>query len=525
MSSDASARPRALLSVADKRGLVELARGLADRGWEVVSTGGTARALREVGLEVTDVAAVTGAPEMLDGRVKTLHPRIHAGILADQRDANHRAQLAEQGIEPFGLVVVNLYRFGEAAARADIGVDELIEEIDIGGPALVRAAAKNHASVAIVCDPADYPVALEELDALGTLSEATRRTLALKAFRVTAAYDAAIAATLGARWAPEDRLPDRLSLALRRAEVLRYGENPHQAGALYTLVPADPTVGPFVAGARLLAGKALSSTNLLDASAAAVLARDLGGASVVVVKHAIPCGASRAGDLPTAWQRALAGDPVAAFGGVVAVRGRVDGELAAALTSIFLEVVIAAGFDAEAVATFAARPDLRLLEDRTIELPPPEHPALELRSVGGAFLVSEADSVPDDPSGWSVVSARAPERDELADLDLAWRICRRVTSNAVVLVREAALVGVGSGQTSRVESARIAAVRAGDRAVGAVAASDAFFPFADGVEACLAAGVRAVAQPGGSKRDREVIAAVDAAGATMVFTGRRHFRH
>ncbi len=366
-----SERPtrRALLSVSDKRGLVELARGLAALGFELVSTGGTARTLREAGLAVTEVAEVTGAPEMLDGRVKTLHPRIAAGVLADRHDASHRQQLAEQGIEPFDLVVVNLYRFEEAAARPGIGDAELIEEIDIGGPTLVRAAAKNHASVGIVCDPDDYTAVLAELEQQGALSDDARKALALKAFRLTAHYDAAIGAALAARWAPADRFPERLSLGLTRSQPLRYGENPHQAAALYTLAGADRDSGLFATGVTLLSGKPLSFNNLLDASAAAALARDLHGAAVVIVKHGNPCGAAEAGDLMTAWQRALAGDPVSAFGGVVAVRGSVDAVLAGALTSIFLEVVVAVGFDAAATAILAAKPDLRLLEDRTLELP------------------------------------------------------------------------------------------------------------------------------------------------------------
>jgi phosphoribosylaminoimidazolecarboxamide formyltransferase/IMP cyclohydrolase len=525
VSTPGTTRPRALLSVSDKRGLVDVAAGLAGLGHELVSTGGTARALREAGLDVTDVATVTGAPEMLDGRVKTLHPRIAAGVLADLRDPSHRAQLAELRIEPFSLVIVNLYRFEEAAARAGVADDELIEEIDIGGPTLVRAAAKNHASVGIVCDPDDYPTVLSELREHGWLSDETRRHLGLKAFRLTAAYDAAIAATLGSRWAPDARFPGWLTLGLRRSEVLRYGENPHQAAALYTFPSPDPASGPFATGPRLLAGKVLSYTNLLDAAAASGLARELGGASAVIVKHANPCGAARARELSTAWQRALAGDPVSAYGGVVAVRGRVDTALAGSLASVFLEVVVAAGFDEAAQAGLTTRPDLRLVEDASIERPAPARAPLDVRGAGGAVLVQEADVLTDDSADWSVVSARAPGADELADLDVAWRIVRRASSNAVVLVRDEALVGVGAGQTSRVESARLAVARAGERARGAVAASDAFFPFADGVEVCLAAGVRAVVQPGGSKRDGEVIAAADAAGAAMVFTGRRHFRH
>ncbi len=516
---------RALISVSDKRGLLHLAGGLIDRGWELVSTGGTARAIREAGLPVTDVAAVTGAPEMLDGRVKTLHPRIAGGVLADLRRASHRQQLAAQGIEPFELVIVNLYRFEEAAARSGIADDELIEEIDIGGPTLVRAAAKNHASVGIVCDPDDYPAVLAELDAHGALGDDTRRRLALKAFRLTAAYDTAIAGTLSRRWAPDDRFPERLDLTLRRAQPLRYGENPHQAAALYTLPGADPETGPFAAGATLLAGKPLSYNNLLDAAAAAALARDLQGDAVVVVKHGVPCGAAEGPDLTTAWERALAGDPVSAFGGVVAVRGRVDGALAAALASLFLEVIVAAGFDDAARARLAAKPDLRLVVDGTILSSAPTRPPLDVRSAGGAVLITEADDQPDDPESWRVVSARPPDARESADLAFAWRVVRHVKSNAIVIARDGALLGVGAGQMNRVTSARLAATQAGDRARGAVAASDAFFPFADGVAVCLAAGVSAVIQPGGSRRDDEVLAAVDAAGAAMVVTGRRHFRH
>jgi phosphoribosylaminoimidazolecarboxamide formyltransferase/IMP cyclohydrolase len=522
-TSAGSGRRRALISVSDKRGLLDLAGGLVERGWQLVSTGGTARAIREAGLPVTDVAAVTGAPEMLDGRVKTLHPRIAGGVLADLRLPSHRERLAEQGIEPFELVIVNLYRFEEAAARAGIADDELIEEIDIGGPTLVRAAAKNHANVGIVCDPDDYPAVVAELDERGVLSDDTRRGLALKAFRLTAAYDAAIAATLSRRWSPRDRFPERLSLGLRRAQLLRYGENPHQAAALYTLPGADLAAGPFAAGATLLAGKPLSYNNLLDAAAAAALARHLQGDAVVIVKHGVPCGAAEARDLLTAWERALSGDPVSAYGGVVAVRGRVDGGLADALASLFLEVVVAAGFDDSARARLAAKPDLRLVVDGTILAL--AEPSLDVRSAGGAILVTEADTQPDDPETWRVVSARPPDARELDDLAFAWRVVRHVKSNAIVIARDGALLGVGAGQMNRVTSARLAAAQAGERAQGAVAASDAFFPFADGVEVCLAAGVSAVIQPGGSKRDDEVVAAVDAAGAAMLVTGRRHFRH
>jgi phosphoribosylaminoimidazolecarboxamide formyltransferase / IMP cyclohydrolase len=519
---------RALVSVSDKRGLVELARGLVELGFEIVSTGGTARALREARIPVTDVAEVTGAPEMLGGRVKTLHPRIAAGVLADQRDPEHLRQLRESGIGPFDLVCVNLYPF-EAAARAGVADEALIEEIDIGGPTLVRAAAKNHASVAIVTTPDDYEPVLTELREHGAVTADTRRRLALKAFRLTAAYDAAISAALGTRWedhepaAPTERFPERLTLPLRRAQRLRYGENPHQAAALYVPDGADPLDGVLAGGARPLQGKPLSYNNLLDAAAAAQLARDLSGDAVVIVKHGNPCGVALGEDLVTAWQRALDADPVSAFGGVVAVRGVVGEALARALSSIFLEVVVAVDFEAGARAVLAGKADLRLLTD--IGLLAPHRPALVLRTAGGAVLASEGDDEGDDPASWQVVTARRPDARESADLDLAWRVVRRVTSNAIVLVRDGATVGIGAGQTSRVDSARIAVGRAGERAGWAVCASDAFFPFADGVTACLEAGVSAFVQPGGSKRDAEVIAAADAAGATMLLTGRRHFRH
>jgi phosphoribosylaminoimidazolecarboxamide formyltransferase/IMP cyclohydrolase len=529
-ASDIPRPRRALISLSDKTGLEELGRGLVELGFELVSTGGTARALRAAGLEVTDVATVTGFPEMLDGRVKTLHPRVAGGVLADLRSADHRAQLAMAAIEPFELVVVNLYRFAEAAARDGIELDELIEEIDIGGPTLVRAAAKNHASVGIVTDPASYPHVLAELRDRGSLGEETRRRLALEAFTLTAGYDAAISTELRTRLGARahqpaaESMPPTLDVHLRRAATLRYGENPHQAAALYTEAGGEWRSGPFAGGAKPLQGKELSYNNILDASAAAALARDLRGAAAVVVKHGNPCGAAEAADLQQAWQLALAGDPISAFGGVVAIRGTVDGPLARELTNIFLEVIVAPRFDDEARTILAAKTNLRVLEDPSILEPP--HVALELRSAGGGVLVTEADALRDDAASWRTVSQRAPTDLERIDLDLAWRICRRVASNAIVLVRRGALVGVGAGQMSRVDSARLAVEKAGpERASGAVCASDAFYPFPDGLEVCATAGVTAFIQPGGSLRDAEVIAAADRAGAAMLVTGVRHFRH
>ncbi len=530
---------RALLSVSDKTGLAALGRGLDALGFELVSTGGTARALREAGLEVTDVAAVTGVPEMLDGRVKTLHPRVAAGVLADLRRAAHRAQLAGEGIDPFELVVVNLYPFGAAAAQPGIPLDELVEEIDIGGPTLVRAAAKNHASVGILTDPADYPVVLEELRAQGRLDLATRRRLAVRAFRHTAEYDALIAAELPRRFtageeggmaptqsvAAAERLPARLTLHLERVLELRYGENPHQRAAAYRLPGTPAEAGPFARGVDLRQGKPLSYNNLLDASAAAAAARDLRGPACVIVKHGNPCGAAEAAGMLEAWERALSGDPESAFGGVVALTRPVDAVLAERLTGMFLEVVVAPGVEPDAELVLARRPGLRVVVDPHLGQPPAE-PGLEFRSAGGGVLVTESDTRPDDPATWRQVTARAPDARERRDLELAWRLVRHVRSNAIVLVRDGTLVGTGAGQMSRVDSARLAVQKAGPvRAAGAVCASDAFFPFPDGLLVCAEAGVTAFVQPGGSLRDPDVIAAAEAAGVAMLLTGVRHFRH
>lgn len=556
---------RALLSVSDKRGLEPFARGLVELGFELVASGGTARLLRETGLPVTDVAAVTGWPEMLDGRVKTLHPRVHGAILADRRRAEHRRALELAHIAPVELVVVNLYPFETAAERADLDLDGLVEEIDIGGPALVRAAAKNWASVAVVTSPARYPAVLEALRGEGRVPDGLRAALAAEAFRHTAAYDARIAEVLPGRIAragvvlPDepglpgaaDPFPPRLVLALEKVETLRYGENPHQRAARYRRPGAGPAEGPFADGGHLLQGKALSYTNVLDAAAAAAIARVLRGPAAVVVKHTNPCGAAERDDLLAAWRAALAGDPVSAFGGVVAVTGVVDRPLAEALTEPFLEVVVAPGFEPGALEVLGRRPNLRLLVDpglaggsptgaspssaaspSTAPSPSPAAPPPTgvLRTAGGAVLVGEPDVLPDDPASWRVATRRRPTDAELADLDLAWRLVRFVTSNAIVLVRERMLLGLGVGQTSRVDAARQAVEKAvrlhgPDALRGAACASDAFFPFPDGVEVCLEAGVSAVVQPGGSVRDAEVVEAADRAGATMCLTGRRHFRH
>jgi len=523
--ADSLPRPRrALISVSDKTGLAAFAQRLVGIGFELVSTGGTARSLRDAGLAVTDVADVTGFPEMLDGRIKTLHPRIAAGVLADLRLDDHRAQLAGALIEPFELVVVNLYQFAAAAAKEGISDDELIEQIDIGGPTLVRAAAKNYQSVGIITDPAQYDAVVLELGHGGGLTDDMRRELAEAAFRLTAEYDGLIAATLARRWWKRIELPGRLSLDLGRVQELRYGENPHQSAALYLASGIDLAPGIFSNGPLLQQGKPLSYNNILDTAAATGLARDLRGVGCVIVKHANPCGIAEADDLLAAWEGALAGDPVSAFGGVVALTGPIDATLAERLTSIFLEVVAAPDMTPEAREILARKHNLRVLLDPGLGAPP--LPGMELRSAGGALLMTEADVAQDDPAGWTVATRRSPTDEERAELELAWRVCRHVKSNAIVLVKGRAVVGVGAGQTSRVDSARLAVAKAGpERAAGAVCASDAFYPFPDALEVCAQAGVTAFVQPGGSQRDAEVIAAADAAGTAMLLTGRRHFRH
>ena len=524
-TGEAPAKPRrALISVSDKAGLPAFARALVGLGFELVSTGGTAKTLRAEGLDVTDVAEVTGFPEMLDGRVKTLHPRIAGGVLADLRNADHREQLAAARIEPFELIVVNLYPFAAAAARTDATEDELIEQIDIGGPTLVRAAAKNHANVGIVTDPAQYDPVLLELGHGGGLTNDMRRELAMAAFRLTSGYDAMIAEELSRRWWHRVEMPGRLTVELNLVEQLRYGENPHQSAGLYRATGVDLARGAFSEGPTLLQGKQLSYNNILDTAAATGLARDLRGPACVIVKHANPCGVAEAADIETAWDLALAGDPVSAFGGVVAVTRAIDAPLAARLTGLFLEVVAAPDVMPDALEILARKPNLRVLIDPGLGSSPT--PGLDLRTAGGAVLVTDADINADDSASWTVATTRAPTDDERRALDLAWRVCRHVKSNAIVLVRDGAVVGVGAGQMSRVDSARLAVAKAGpDRAAGAVCASDAFYPFPDALEVCAQAGVTAFVQPGGSQRDAEVIAAADGAGAAMLLTGVRHFRH
>ena len=542
---------RALLSVSDKSGLAEFGAGLVRLGFELISTGGTAKELRAVGLPVTDVAAVTGFPEMLDGRVKTLHPRVHGGILADRRLASHREQLAAAAIDPFQLVVVNLYPFAAAAEKPGITFDALVEEIDIGGPSMVRAAAKNHASVAIVTSPNRYAAVLAELQTTGGVGEGLRSALAVEAFRHTAAYDARIAAELPGRMAAagvdlpdepglpgsSDPYPSTLVVALEKVETLRYGENPHQQAARYRRPGTTKWAGPFALGGTILQGKALSYNNVLDASGADAIARQLRGPACVIVKHTNPCGAAERPTLAEAWQAALAGDPVSAYGGVVALTREVDAATATGLASIFLEVIVAPSYSPEALAILARKTNLRLLEDSILwgveaasAAAPAPDPLGSIRVAGGGVLVTAPDVLADDPATWKLATSRAASERELRDLDLAWRLCRGVVSNAIVLVKDGMEIGLGSGQTSRVDAARQAVAKAiafhgADSVRGAACGSDAFYPFPDAVQVCLDAGVTAFAQPGGSMRDAEVVAVAEAAGAVMLITGVRHFRH
>ncbi len=502
---------RALISVSDKDGVVDLARGLVDAGWEIVSSGGTAKALADAGVPVIPVAQVTGAPEMLDGRVKTLHPKIYGGILADRRKDSHRQQLEEQGIEPIDLVVVNLYPFEKTVADPDVSEDDAVEQIDIGGPAMVRAAAKNFHSVAVVVNPARYTEVLDEIRSSGEISDATRRRLSEEAFRHTAAYDSAIAGYLGA----EDAFPQQLVVSAEKIDELRYGENPHQSAAFYRHhgIPAG------LAAAEQLHGKELSYNNILDTDAAWNLVRELERPSVAIIKHSNPCGVATADSLQEAYQRALDCDRTSAYGGIVALNERCDGQTARVMGKVFTEVFIAPDFDQDALDFLMGKKTLRILK-----VPPSLPAAAVIRSVAGGYLIQSPD--PADPAqDAKVVTKVQPTEEQWRDLRFAWVVAKHVKSNAIVLAKDRIAVGVGAGQMSRVESSELAARRAGDRAQGTVCASDAMFPFRDGLDAVVAAGAVAVIQPGGSIRDEEVIAAADEHGIPMVFTGRRHFRH
>ena len=537
---------RALVSVYDKTGLEPLARALLAAGVEIVSTGSTARAIAAAGVPVTPVEDVTGFPECLDGRVKTLHPRVHAGILADRRKDAHVAELEQLDVAPFDLVVVNLYPFTETVASG-ASPEECVEQIDIGGPTMVRAAAKNHASVAVVVDPAGYDDVAAAVAGEGFTLRA-RQQLAAAAFRHTAEYDVAVASWMGNVVAPEDNggpLPAWLGATWQRRDVLRYGENPHQPAALYT------SGGPGVAQAVQLHGKAMSYNNYVDADAAWRAAHDHPEAAVAIIKHANPCGIGTGETIAAAHGKAHACDPVSAYGGVIAANRPVTAELAAQIAPVFTEVVIAPAFDADALEILTAKKNIRLLT-----VPEAARAATELRPISGGLLVQGADRIDadgDDPAGWTLAAGAPADEATLADLAFAWRAVRAAKSNAILLADDGASVGVGMGQVNRVDSCRLAVERANSlgapvesavdgaggaesvddaarqaaplRSRGAVAASDAFFPFADGLQVLLDAGVRAVVQPGGSIRDEEVVAAAQAAGVTMYFTGTRHFAH
>ena len=522
---------RALLSVSDKSGLVELGQALAARGVELVSTGGTAKALRDAGLDVRDISDLTGFPEMMDGRVKTLHPKVHGGLLAVRDDPAHAAAMTEHEIGAIDLVVVNLYPF-EATVTRGAERPEIIENIDIGGPSMVRSSAKNHQYVTIVTDPADYATLLAELESgKGATSLDFRRKMAAKAFAATAAYDSMISQWFA--FADQQQLfPDMLAINGKAPVVLRYGENPHQQAALYT--PVGPH-GRGIAQAEQLQGKELSYNNYNDADAALELCAEFRGQdpAVVIVKHANPCGVAQAGDMLEAWEAALACDSVSAFGGIVAVNRELDGKTAEAICEIFTEVVIAPSVTDEARAAFARKKNLRLL---TVgELPDPRRGGLAVKPITGGLLVQTRDNGAITEADLKVVTERSPTEQELKDCLFAWTVARHVKSNAIVYAKDGATAGIGAGQMNRRDSSRIAAMKAAEaaekygwdasRAVGSAVASDAFFPFADGLLAAAEAGATAVIQPGGSLRDDEVIEAANKAGLAMVFTGMRHFRH
>jgi phosphoribosylaminoimidazolecarboxamide formyltransferase/IMP cyclohydrolase len=522
MSHDPAKIQRAILSVTDKTGLVEFARKLSDLGVELISTGGTAKLLRDSGIAVKDISELTGFPEMLDGRVKTLHPKVHGGILHRRENPANRAAVAEHGILPIDMVVVNLYAFEKTAAKADVHFDELIENIDIGGPSMIRSAAKNFQDVAVVTSPADYDQIAEELARSGgELSPATRWGLAQKAFATTAAYDSAIASTLE-RVSANGRFefheaadfPQTLRLSFKKAMDLRYGENPHQKAAMYS----DGS-GKGVANGRQIQGKELSYNNIVDLEAAWDLAQEFEEPVCAIIKHTNPAGTATGQTLVEAYKKALECDPVSAFGGVIAVNRPVDGAAAEEMAKLFLEVIAAPSFDEAARAKFASKKNLRLVE---VNDAPQKW---VLKNVSGGILLQDADARPLAESDLKVVSKRQPTPEEKRALLFAWKVCKHVKSNAIVYARDGQTVGVGAGQMSRVDSCKIGAMKAVLPLKGTVAASDAFFPFPDGVEEIGKAGATAIIQPGGSVRDPEVIATADQLSLAMIFTGVRHFRH
>ncbi|MGD9720064.1 MAG: bifunctional phosphoribosylaminoimidazolecarboxamide formyltransferase/IMP cyclohydrolase [Pirellulales bacterium] len=525
MSEPSPPVKRALISVSDKLGLAGFAAGLAAAGVELYSTGGTRQFLEAEGISVRDVAEYTGFPEMLDGRLKTLHPKIHGGILARHDRPDDLASLAAHGIVTFELVVVNLYPFEATVARAGVSLEEAIEQIDIGGPGLIRAAAKNHAFITVATDPAQYSEILDEITDAGRTSLALRRRLAREAFGRTARYDGAIAHYLASQIEPE-LFPRHLHFELRRSEVLRYGENPHQQAALYAEARAG--AGASLVVAQQLAGKELSYNNLLDLDSALAIARSLAGPAAVVIKHNNPCGAATAEQLSTATRAALDGDPVSAFGSVLGFNRALDVATAEVLAEPgrFVEAIVAPDYEPAALDNLTTRPkwkaNVRLMKVGPLDVPPA---ARLLRQIEGGMLVQEADNQADPEGEWTVLTDVQPTAAQWGDLRFGWELVRHVKSNAIVLAAGGALVGVGAGQMSRVDSVEIAIKKAGQRARGSVLASDAFFPFADSIEQAAAAGIAAVIQPGGSRRDDEVIAACQQHGIAMVCTGRRHFKH
>jgi len=521
MSTSPSVIRRALLSVSDKTGIVDLARALQALDIEILSTGGTARTLSEHGIAVVEVSDHTGFPELMDGRLKTLHPRIHGGLLG--RRGIDEAAMAEHGIAPIDLLVVNLYPFAETVARADCDLATALENIDIGGPAMLRAAAKNHPAVTVVVDPADYPAVIQQLQTQGGVEAGLRQALAARAFAHTARYDGAIAGYLSAL-AQDDGFPDYYTVQYRKRQSLRYGENPHQRAAFYQEI--TPPVAS-IASARQLQGKALSFNNIADADAALTCVLSLDKPACVIVKHANPCGVAVADTLLAAYSRAFQTDPTSAFGGIIAVNRALDADTARAIVEQqFVEVILAPTVGETALAELAARKNVRVLSFSETDT---AAPGLELRSVSGGLLVQDQDRLP-APTAASlrVVSRRQPDPQTLEDLLFAWQVVKSVKSNAIVYARDLATIGIGAGQMSRVYSARIAALKAAEEGLdpqGAVMASDAFFPFRDGIDEAARIGIRAVIQPGGSVRDEEVIAAADEHDMAMVFTGTRHFRH
>ncbi|MGA9632258.1 MAG: bifunctional phosphoribosylaminoimidazolecarboxamide formyltransferase/IMP cyclohydrolase [Candidatus Acidiferrales bacterium] len=527
---------RALISVYDKTGVVEFARELASLGAEIVSTGGTARLLRDAGIPVRDVSDLTGWPEMLGGRVKTLHPKVHGGILFQRAKSEDRKQIAEHSIVPIDLVVVNLYPFSTTAAKPGVTADELIENIDIGGPAMVRSAAKNFQSVGVITDPADYAPIAAELREKRELSLQTRLALARKAYARTARYDGEIATELerltaaggGITIGSLEKLPERIHIALERRQSMRYGENPHQAAALY--IPAGKPVAGL-AGAKQLQGKELSYNNLVDLDAAWALVQEFKQPAVAIIKHNNPCGASEDDSLRDAYVRALACDPVSAYGGVMTFSRALDAATAEEVAKLFVECIVAPGYQPAALAAFASKKNLRLLELASHPATSSATPALDdlmLKPISGGMLVQEADRHELTAADLKVVTERAPTESELRGLLFGWKVAKHVKSNAIVFAREGQTVGIGAGQMSRVDSVKIAVMKAATAGLplaGSVVASDAFFPFADGVEEAGRAGATAVIQPGGSVHDADVIAAANKLGMAMVFTGVRHFRH